>query len=505
MSPPYGSAGRTETGHVRGDNDATVVMPLHTAVTSKRTATYSVSQDPDEDGWRGIADLANDVTFTADERGTDVGEVQTGLRERRWRERAAPWLVVVCLLLAFSAAGAWVATMQVERRHVTETLRRFAPRQRDGFADEGQVRTALAALDSDERRRVVVDGADEIDDFLVRQVAAHWNPSHGKFDYPGAMQAFRFRAELKIVAPRLDHHREEISHERDEVLNRLDTALSEAIQAGRLFGEGPDQVPAILGQIRTIDPSSRLLVNPELELKLDMAIGDAVAEGDKARATQRLAMARRLYRSSTRLAARSVELSPPGAASPSEAKATVPATVSPVESSADIQRAEHESRLESLRRATAAGDLAKAIESFQQLRQVDGGTVETDDEAANLLTHGYLDAARESCRAGHWKEAAQRIDNALSVIGERDDLRRALTRYDLAVAVMTAAKAPTVDPADQDDLRERLEAVKENDPDGLKDLETAMIASKALPEGSLEAVIKKFRPSSRALARQPIH
>lgn len=459
--------------------------------------------------------LCDSVAFTADKRSTDIADVMAGLRKRRWRERATPWLVAAVLVLAFSVAGAWVAAMQAERRHVTETLRRFAPGQPDGFADEGQVRTALAALDGDERRRVVVDGADAIDGFLVRRVAAHWDPAHGKLDYPGAMETFRLRAELKSFAPRLDRRREDMTRERDEQLNRLDTALSQAILGGRLFGGGPDQVPSILGQIRTIDPSSRLLVNPELELKLDMAIGDAIAAGDKATASERLAIARRLYPSSTRLAARSVELSSPVAvtgsvpaaatsvaATPRETQGTAPAAASSVAASPDLQHAEHESRLESLRRATAAGDLTKAIESFQQLRQIDGGTVETNDEAANLLTHTYLDAARDSCRAGHWKEAAQRIDSALSVIGERDDLRRALTRYDLAVAVMTAAKAPSVAAADQDDLRKHLEAVKESDPDGLKDLEMAMVASKALPEGSLEAVMKKFR-STPAVATPP--
>lgn len=449
--------------------------------------------------------LCESVAFVVDDRSNDIAELLTRLRKPLWRERATPWLVAAGFVLAFSVAGAWVAAKQVERRHVTETLNRFAPGQRDGFANEGQVRTALASLDADERRRVVVDGADTIDGYLVRQLAVHWDPAHGKFDYPGAMETFRLRAELKSFAPRIDHRREEIAHERDDALNRLDTALGQAIVAGRLFGNGADQVPAILENIRLIDPSSRLLVNPELELKFDMAIGNAIAAGDKATANQRLALARSLYPSSTRLAARGVELAL--APLPSRSVQAAPATVddgvadadegTPVLPSAastpELKHAEHESRLESLRRATAAGDLAKAIESFQELRQIDGGAIETDDEAANLLTHGFLDAARDSCRAGHWKEAAQRIDSALAVIGERDDLRRALTRYDLAVAVMSAAKKPTVALADQDDLRQRLDAVKENDPDGLKDLETAMLASKALPEGSLDAVVDKLR------------
>lgn len=429
--------------------------------------------------------LCDSIAFTADKRSPDIAVVLAGLRKRRWRERATPWLVAAGLVLALSAAAAWVATMQAERRHVAETLRRLAPGQADGFRDEGQVRAALAALDGDERRRVVVDGADAIDAFLVRLVATHWDPAHGRLDYPGAMETFRLRADLKTFAPKLDHRREEIVRERDAVLNRLDTSLSQAILAGHLFGDGVDEVPAILGQIRKIDPDSRLLVNPELELKLDMAVGDAIASGDMTEAAKRLSIARRLYPSSTRLAARGVALAP--------ASSQAPATASSAATAPDLSRAEHEARLESLRRATAANDLDKAIESFQQLRQIDGGRVDTNDEAANLLTQAFLEAAREACRASRWKEAAGRIDSALAIIGERDDLRKALTRYDLATAVMTAAKAPTVSAADQDDLRRRLAAMKEGDPAGLKDLEAVMVASKALPEGSLEAVVKKLR------------
>ncbi len=420
--------------------------------------------------------LCDSVAFTADKRSADIAMVLAGLRKRRWRERATPWLIAAGFVLALSAAGAWVAAMQVERRHVAETLRRFAPGQADGFRDEDQVRGALAALDGDERRRIVVDGAEAIDGFLVRLLATHWDPSHGRLDYAGATATFRLRADLKTFAPKLDRRREEVAHERDDVLNRLDTSLSQAILAGHLFGDGPNDVPAILGQIRTIDPESRLLVNPELELKLDAAVGDAIASGDMKAAADRLATARRLYPRPRGLPHAASHWLPPQR----RCRRHPPP-----------RRRLRTCRAPSTRRGSnrcaarrPANDLDKAIESFQQLRQIDGGNVDTNDEAANLLTHGFLEAAREACRAGRWKEAAGRIDSALAIIGERDDLRRALTRYDLATAVMTAAKAATVSPADQDDLRRRLAAVKEGDPDGLKDLEAAMVASKALPEGS---------------------
>ncbi|UPG84786.1 bifunctional serine/threonine-protein kinase/formylglycine-generating enzyme family protein [Luteibacter aegosomatis] len=431
--------------------------------------------------------LCEALAFTAAKRTPDIGGVLAGLRKRRWRERATPWLASAAVLAVLVAGGAWFAGMQAEQRHVADTLRRFSPGQADGFRDADQVRGALAALDGDERRRVVVDGADAIDGFLVRQVAMHWDPAQGRFDYAGAQGVFRLRAELKTFAPRLDRRREEVAHERDDQLNRLDTALSRAILAGRLFGDGTDDVPAVLGRIRQIDPNSRLLANPELELKFDMAIGDTLKAGDKEAAAKQLAIARTWYPASQRLAARLGDTAP-AASTPAPASTETP----------DLKDAEHASRLESLRQAVAANDLDKATENFRQLRQIEGGTPNANDEEGGLYAQAVLDAAQAACASGHWKEAADRVAAGLDAVGERDDLRRAKTRYDLAVAVMTAAKAPQVAAADQDDLRKRIEAVKAQDPDGLKHMEEAMVASKGLPEGSLENVVKKLRSTPAA-------
>lgn len=434
--------------------------------------------------------LCDALALTAEKRTGDIAEVLAGLRKRRWRERATPWVVGSVLLLILLAAAAGVATLRIEQRHVADTLRRFAPAQPDGFRNEDDVRTALAALDGDERRRVVVDGAEAIDGFLVRLVAADWDPAQGRYHYAGAQSAFRLRAELKTFAPRLDRRREEVAHERDASLNRLDTALSQAILGNRLFGDGADQVPAILADIRAIDPSSRLLSNPELELKFDAAIAEALDKGDKETASQRLAVARAWYPSSPRLAARAAALAPAPVASTPAAPASPSSTQTTP--TPDMVAAEQASRLESLRRASAAGDLDKATDSYRQLRGTQQGATATDDEAADLLAHAYLDAARTACAEGHWKQAADRIGAAIDAIGQRPDLAAANTRYQLALAVMNAAKSPSVTGAEQEALSKRLDAVRSADPAGLKDMEAAMVASKALPDGSLENVVRKL-------------
>jgi non-specific serine/threonine protein kinase len=395
--------------------------------------------------------LVDAIAFTAEKRSSDIGNVMAGLRRRRWRERATPWLIATAGLILLVAAGAWFGTMEAERRHMADTLRRFAPAQVDGFRSEDDVRAALAALDSDERRHVVVDGADAIDSFLVRLVAARWDPANHRYDYAGAQKVFALRAELKTFAPKVDRRREELTHERDEALNSLDTLLSQAILANRLTGSGTDDVPAILATIRAIDPSSRLLANPELKLKLADAANAAATPADR----------------------------DPG----------------------EVRDAERAARLESLRQASAAGDFDKALDSYKQLRGTDGTAATATDEPADLLARATLDAARAACSAGHWKDAAERVATGLAATGDRADLAAANTRYQLALAVMTAARAPTVSVADQDALRKQVDAVKAADPEGLKDLEAAMKTAKALPEGSLANVVNRLRSAPVAATR----
>lgn len=395
--------------------------------------------------------LVDAIAFTAEKRSSDIGNVMAGLRRRRWRERATPWLIATAGVILLVAAGAWFGTMEAERRHTADTLRRFAPAQVDGFRSEDDVRAALAALDNDERRHVVVDGADAIDSFLVRLVAARWDPANHRYDFAGAQKVFALRAELKTFAPKVDRRREEVTHERDEALNSLDTRLSQAILANRLTGSGTEDVPAILATIRAIDPSSRLLANPELKLKLADAANAAATPADR----------------------------DPG----------------------EVRDAERAARLESLRQASAAGDFDKALDSYKQLRGTDGAAATATDEPANLLARATLDAARAACSAGHWKDAAEKVAAGLAATGDRADLAVANTRYQLALAVMTAARAPTVSVADQDALRKQVDAVKAADPEGLKDLEAAMKTAKALPEGSLANVVNRLRSAPVAATR----
>lgn len=387
--------------------------------------------------------LVDAIAFTADKRSSDISVVMAGLRKRRLRERATPWLVATAGLVVLVAAATWFGTLQAERRHMADTLRRFAPAQVDGFHSEDDVRKALAALDSDERRHVVVDGADAIDSFLVRLVASRWDPAHGHYDYAGAQKVFALRAELKTFAPKLDRRHEEVAHERDEALNGLDTRLSQAILANRLTGNGADDVPALLTTIRVIDPASRLLANPELKLKLADAANTAATPADH--------------------------------------------------TPAEVREAERTARLESLRQASAAGDFDKALDSYKQLRGMDGAAPTSTDEPANLLARAVLDAARAACSAGHWKEAADKVAAGIAATGDRPDLAAASMRYQLALAVMTAAKGSGVSAAEQDALRKQVDAMKAADPDGLKELEDAMRASKALPEGSLANVVNRLR------------
>src|SRR5690606_857121 len=101
----------------------------------------------------------------------------------------------------------------------------------------------------------------------------------GRYDYAGTQKVFKLRDDLKLYSPALDIKRDEIEKQRNDLLNSLDTRLSQQIEAGAIFENQPDNVVATLDKIRAIDPTSALLQNTELELKYDAAIAKSLEAG----------------------------------------------------------------------------------------------------------------------------------------------------------------------------------------------------------------------------------
>ncbi|APO95607.1 bifunctional serine/threonine-protein kinase/formylglycine-generating enzyme family protein [Xanthomonas vesicatoria] len=257
---------------------------------------------------RQYATLCAAVAFPATHRLKRVDQLLDGLRQVPLRERALPMLGYGATALAVLGVGGWGASRYLHQRHLDEVIARFSAQDPQQYRDESQAMQALSSLSADDRRRVLMDRSDLIEDFLLRRLDALWNPANGRDDYRGALQVFALRDRLRLYSPSLDARRQAIEREKNERLNALDTTLNRQLDAGLLFRNQPDNALATLDQVRRIDPGSSLLRHSALEVRLDAAIAEAVAAGQLTTARTEVEQASAAFPESLRLQLRSAEV-----------------------------------------------------------------------------------------------------------------------------------------------------------------------------------------------------
>lgn len=252
--------------------------------------------------------LCASVAFRAEDRLKSANALVEGLREVGLRERAMPYLIYGVPAILVFAGGVWGWITYRHNHQVTEVIQRFALTRPDHYASEAQALQALGTLSDDDRKRIIVDQGDLIQKFLLSRLDAYWSPNQGRYNYVGTQQVFKLRDDLKLYSPALDIKRSEIEKERNDLLNSLDTQLSQQIAAGAIFENQPDNVVKTLDKIRAIDPTSALLKNGELELEYDAAIGKSLDAGKVDEAATEFKLASRLFPDSTRIRQRGAQL-----------------------------------------------------------------------------------------------------------------------------------------------------------------------------------------------------
>jgi len=258
--------------------------------------------------------LCASVAFKAEDRLKSANDLVDGLRDVGLRERAMPFLIYGVPAILIVAGGAWGWVTWRHNHHVAEVIQRFTLTRPDHYASETQALQALDTLGADDRSRIIVDQSDLIQKFLLSRLDAYWNPGEGRYGYAGTQQVFKLRDDLKLYSPALDIKRSEIEKQRNDLLNSLDTQLSQQISAGAIFENQPDNVVKTLDKIRAIDPTSALLKNTELELKYDVAIGKSLDAGQVDQAASEFKLASRLFPDSTRIKQRGAQLDEMGKA-----------------------------------------------------------------------------------------------------------------------------------------------------------------------------------------------
>lgn len=258
--------------------------------------------------------LCASVAFTKAQRLKSASELVEGLREVGLREQAMPYLLYGVPAVLLIAGGAWGWITYQHNHHVAEVIARFQLARPDHYANENQAQQALGTLGDDDRKRIIVDQGELIQNYLLGRIDAYWNPDKDRYNYAGTQQVFKLRDELKLYSPALDIKRSEVEKQKNDLLNTLDTRLSEQIGADAIFENQPDNVVTTLAHIRAIDPNSSLLKNPELELKYDAAIGKSLDAGRVDEAASEFKLASGLFPDSARLKQRGAQLDEMGKA-----------------------------------------------------------------------------------------------------------------------------------------------------------------------------------------------
>ena len=258
--------------------------------------------------------LCASVAFTKGQRLKSANDLVEGLREVGLRERAMPYFMYGVPAVLVIAGGVWAWTNYRHSHHVAEVIARFTPARPDHYANENQALQALDTLGDDDRKRIIVDQGELIQNYLLSRIDAYWNPAKDRYDYAGAQRVFKLRDDLKLYSPALDIKRSSVDDQKNDLLNSLDTQLTQQIDANAIFENQPDNVVPTLAHIRAIDPNSSLLKNAELELKYDTAIGKSLEAGHVDEAAGELKLASSLFPDSARLKQRGAQLDEMGKA-----------------------------------------------------------------------------------------------------------------------------------------------------------------------------------------------
>jgi non-specific serine/threonine protein kinase len=154
------------------------------------------------------------------------------------------------------------------------------------------------------------------------------------------------------------------------------------------------------------------------------------------------------------------------------------------------------SAMDSLRRAAAANDPALAQQSFDRIKALQPDNPFLAGAGPQLVGNAYLSEARTLCRQGKLSDAANLTSQGAKALGAPAGLSNAAERYDLAAALQNALTRHLTD-MEYQGLQARYDAAAATDPDGMKQLENDVGASRQLPRGGLRGWLAQIKAHAR--------
>jgi serine/threonine protein kinase len=536
--------------------------------------------------------LADSLAFSGAARLQSADALLEGLRRRRLHERLAPYLAGAAAVVLL-AVGGWLLHAYARQRHVDNVIARFSYADPQHFANEDQAAQALDGLGNDQRKRIVLDQSEIIQNYLLSRLNEYWNPAAGRLNYAAAQHVFQLRDRLELFSTALDARRKQIDDQRNAALDDLNNQIDRILDDNGVVSEGrPGNADEVIGRIRALDPRSALLSSPQLEANFDASIRHSIANDkfDEARAW--IALGLRLFPDSaplkheqTQLAAAvaavaaGLPVAPPHTMTVADARRaltdlasrpaagddwqravahamaalqndTAPETRQAIDALADgivvaigrvrdpaklqqsldlvnvglkyepqstelneqhdrlqgllqqqkmdqqINDDEVASAIDSLRRAAAVNDPALAQEALDRIKALQPDNAFLAGAGPQLVGNAYLSEARALCRQGKLADAASVASQGAKALSTPPELSNAAERYDLAAALNAAlanARTQHVTDVEYQGLHARYDAAEATDPDGMKQLDNDLGASRTLPRGGLRGWLAQIR------------
>lgn len=167
---------------------------------------------------------------------------------------------------------------------------------------------------------------------------------------------------------------------------------------------------------------------------------------------------------------------------------------------AERSAAEVAARSESLRRAIAAGDLAKAGQLLTSLRRLQPDDAFVGEQAPALLEQAWQGQAARLAERGQFAAAAAQLAGATPLLGARPALVAARARYEMVAAVLAAGPRSGATGAAHERLQQQLERLYRSDARGMQQLEQDMKARGQLGAESLRVLLQQRSGNAVAVA-----
>lgn len=252
--------------------------------------------------------LCDSVAFTRAQRLSTVDQLIDGLRDISLRQRYGGSMLYGAGAIAVLGLVGWGVSHFLYERHVHSVIARLSPKDPHHYVSVRAALSALNGLSRETRTDIVLADGTRIQNFFLNRIRSYWDPAKKRFDFMGAEHVFQARDQLRLYSPILDRERRRIDRERNALLNTLDIQLMNRISRGAIFNSQPHNVVTTWMEMKSLDPTSVLLDNRQLEIQYDIAIGRALASGHVERAQRRLLLAERLFPAARRFVVRSQQV-----------------------------------------------------------------------------------------------------------------------------------------------------------------------------------------------------